>query len=114
MSRSNETFVSGKRRGKHSFCLPAGYLFACEVDKYPEVTGIAPGEIENHGRTSSYSKKIVRIVKKKGHVLVVVRQNASEQRFLVYTNNSQTTMLSAARWVRNEGFELTFKDNRVS
>lgn len=82
MSSKNH-FNGAKKKGSHTTVIPAAELLVKEANKLPQVTGIAPGYIDQRARS-----KMPRIVFKPipAGLEVTVLSSSSKQTLIIYTS----------------------------
>lgn len=97
----------GKYSGSHTTVIPAAGIVADIAANLPEVSKISLGFIKA-GLSSVNGQRRLKITEREGNILLSVRDNASHQELMVYTNNMPACLLAIARGVRNAGLHISF------
>jgi hypothetical protein len=106
MSKKNHR-EGGKFGGTHTTLIPAAVVVADIAAKQSEVTKIVLGFIKA-GLSPVGGHKRVKITDSQAGVTLSVRDVASHQELLVFTNDRQATKLAIARGARDNDLHLSF------
>jgi hypothetical protein len=104
---SKDSRDGGKFSGRHTTLIPAAAIVADIANACDVVYRITPGFI-NTGLRSVGGKRRVKITKDENHILLSVRDNASQQEVHVYATDVQEAMLAIARGARNANLAIAF------
>ena len=103
--RSGEKFG-----GDHSTFTDLGVRIADMLVKIPEVSKVSPGHIT--GNVGSGRGRVhVKIIDDVGSVKLMCKQSGSIQEVRVFTANPQNVKLTLAKWLRDNGIDISFGDH---
>lgn len=105
---SKDSRNGGKFSGSHTTLIPAATIVADVADACDTVYRIIPGFIKAGLRSVSGNRR-VKITRDENHILLSVRDNASQQEIHVFANDVQEAMLAIARGARNANLAIAFK-----
>lgn len=107
---STKSHRSGRKfSSSHTTVIPVAAIVADIAHNIDEVTGISLGFIKSGLSTSRGGGRVKISFGNKGHVLLQVRGNTSQQEIHVTTRCLQSTKLAIAKKVRDANLSITFE-----
>jgi hypothetical protein len=95
----------GKYTGSHTTVVPGAAVIADIADRCAYVSKIALGFIKG-GLPPAKGLKRLKILTLRGNLLLIVRDNISQQELRIYTENVEKTKLRIIREARDAGFRV--------
>jgi hypothetical protein len=106
MATKKGTRSGGKYTGSHTTVVPGAAVIADIADNSSLVTKISLGFIKG-GLPPAKGLKRLKIMTDEGSLLLIVRDNISQQELRIYTTDVEVTKSIIAKDARKAGFAVT-------
>lgn len=104
---SKHSRAGGKYGGNHTTLIPTAAVVCDVANACPYVTKISLGFISTGLRPARGGRR-VKITENGGAILLVIRDNTSQQEVRVYASDIQAAKLAIARGARNANLHISF------
>lgn len=105
---SKYTRSGGKFSGNHTTLIPAASTIADIANKCESVYKISPGFIKS-GLPSVQGRRRIKISDDKNYILLVIRDNVSQQEVYVYARDQEAARLWISKGAKKAGLQVTFR-----
>lgn len=97
--------------GEHGSLIDLAAEISDMLQRLPETEKISPGFIKM-GIGNGRGRKSVKIIDEAGCVLLKIKQSSSYQEVRIFTKNRQSLKLQLAKWLRNNGINISFNNTQ--